>query len=83
MPDVLHWLGIRRIDRFVSMSDMKHDAITRQGIEIVERIPLPEALIPTDARIEVEAKIAAGYFAEGAVPDAADPAPRRGRGLRD
>ena len=25
MPDVLHWLGITRIDRFVSMSDMKYD----------------------------------------------------------
>ncbi|MBV8534717.1 MAG: GTP cyclohydrolase II, partial [Alphaproteobacteria bacterium] len=23
MPDVLHWLGVTRIDRFVSMSDMK------------------------------------------------------------
>jgi len=28
MPDVLHWLGITRIDRFVSMSNMKHDALT-------------------------------------------------------
>ena len=27
MPDVIHWLGITRIDRFVSMSDMKHDAL--------------------------------------------------------
>src|SRR5215470_10110843 len=27
MPDVLHWLGITRIDRFVSMSNMKYDAI--------------------------------------------------------
>ncbi|MEI9924007.1 MAG: hypothetical protein WDN50_11265 [Bradyrhizobium sp.] len=25
MPDVIHWLGLKRIDRFVSMSDMKHD----------------------------------------------------------
>ena len=27
MPDVLHWLGIRRIHRLVSMSNMKYDAI--------------------------------------------------------
>ena len=27
MPDVIHWLGIRRIDRFVSMSNMKYDAL--------------------------------------------------------
>lgn len=23
MPDVLHWLGIKRIDNMISMSDMK------------------------------------------------------------
>ena len=27
MPDVLHWLGVRRIHRLVSMSNMKYDAI--------------------------------------------------------
>ena len=31
MPDVLHWLGITRIDRFVSMSNMKYDAIDGSG----------------------------------------------------
>ena len=31
MPDVLHWLGIARIDRFVSMSDMKYDALVEPG----------------------------------------------------
>ena len=31
MPDVLHWLGITRIDRFVSMCDMKYDAHRRPG----------------------------------------------------
>lgn len=36
MPDVLHWLGITRIDRFVSMSNMKHDAIAGAGIAIGE-----------------------------------------------
>ena len=27
MPDAVHWLGLRRIDRFVSMSDMKYDCL--------------------------------------------------------
>ncbi len=46
MPDVLHWLGISKIDRFASMSDMKHDALARSGIEIGERIAIPDELIP-------------------------------------
>jgi len=62
MPDVLHWLGITRIDRFVSMSNMKHDALTDSGIAIGERVPIPDELIPDDAKVEMEAKKAAGYF---------------------
>jgi GTP cyclohydrolase II len=62
MPDALHWLGVRRIDRFVSMSDMKHDALVSQGIEIVERIPIPDELVPPDAHVEIAAKKAAGYY---------------------
>lgn len=42
MPDILHWLGITKIDRMLSMSNMKHDAIVDQGIEIKERVPIPE-----------------------------------------
>jgi GTP cyclohydrolase II len=66
MPDVLHWLGITKIDEFVSMSDMKHDAITQSGIEIRKRVPIPDELVPADARVEMEAKKAAGYFTDGA-----------------
>jgi GTP cyclohydrolase II len=44
------------------MSDMKHDAITRSGIEIVHRVPIPEDLIPADAKVEMDAKKAAGYY---------------------
>jgi GTP cyclohydrolase II len=62
MPDVIHWLGIARIDRFISMSDMKHDALTSQGITIVERVPIPDELVPADAQVEMQAKKAAGYF---------------------
>ncbi|MCH9013264.1 MAG: GTP cyclohydrolase II [Proteobacteria bacterium] len=83
MADTLHWLGVTRIDRFVSMSNLKYDALVRQGIEIVERVPIPEALIPEDARVEMEAKKAAGYFTEEPTPDAAALAETKGRGLPD
>jgi GTP cyclohydrolase II len=81
MPDVLHWLGIRRIHRLVSMSNDKYDAITGSGIEVGERVKIPDALVPADARVEIEAKIAAGYFTDGAVPDEAALAAVKGRGL--
>jgi GTP cyclohydrolase II len=42
MPDVLHWLGIRKIHRLVSMSNDKHSAITGSGIEVGERIKIPD-----------------------------------------
>lgn len=42
MPDILQWLGIKKIDRMLSMSNMKHDAIVEQGIPILERIPIPD-----------------------------------------
>ncbi|PPQ87364.1 hypothetical protein CVT25_001980 [Psilocybe cyanescens] len=65
MPDVLHWLGIRKVDRMVSMSDMKYDAIVKSGIAILERYDIPDHLIPPDSRVEIDAKIAAGYFSSG------------------
>jgi GTP cyclohydrolase II len=81
MPDVLHWLGITKIDRFVSMSNMKYDAVVRAGIEITQRVPIPDDLIPPDARVEMDAKMAAGYFTEGAVPDGNELAKAKGRTL--
>ncbi|CAM1505926.1 Fc.00g115630.m01.CDS01 [Cosmosporella sp. VM-42] len=65
MPDILHWLGIKKIDRMLSMSNMKHDAIVEQGIPILERIPIPDEMIPADSRVEIDAKINAGYFTTG------------------
>ena len=41
MPDVLHWLGVRKIHRLVSMSNMKYDAITHSGIEVGTRVNIP------------------------------------------
>ena len=46
MPDVLHWLGIRKIHRLVSMSNMKYDAITGSGIEVGERVNDPRRADP-------------------------------------
>ena len=101
MPDVLHWLGIKKVDKMVSMSDMKYDAIVKSGIEIWKRYDIPgeylhiwldvyprrgmhprllmlfrysscvpngsfaDHLIPPDSRVEIDAKIAAGYFSSG------------------
>lgn len=42
MPDILHWLGIKKIDRMLSMSNMKYEAIVAQGIKIHERVPIQE-----------------------------------------
>jgi GTP cyclohydrolase II len=81
MPDVLHWLGIRRIDRLMSMSNMKYDAITGSGIEVVERVPIPADLVPPDAQVELEAKKAAGYYTPEGTPDAADLDKVKGRDL--
>jgi GTP cyclohydrolase II len=81
MPDVLHWLGVKKIHRLVSMSNMKYDAITGSGIEVGERVDIPEDLIPADARVEMDAKKAAGYFTPGAVPDAEALKQTKGRGL--
>ena len=63
MPDALLWLGVRKIDRFISMSDMKYDALASVGIEVVTRVDIPEHLIPADAKVEIDAKVYAGYYA--------------------
>jgi GTP cyclohydrolase II len=64
------------------MSHMKYAPIVASGIEVVERVPIPDALIPADAGVEMDAKKASGYYA-ASVPDA--PALRlpQGRALGD
>ncbi len=64
MPDCLHFFGITKIHNLHSMSNMKYDAIVGGGIEVVNRISIPDDLIPQDAKVEMEAKKAAGYFAK-------------------
>jgi GTP cyclohydrolase II len=83
MPDVLHWFGIRKIHRLVSMSNMKYDAITASGIEVVERVNIPAELVPADAQVEMDAKMAAGYFTPGLVPDAQELQKAKGRSLNE
>ena len=81
MPDVFHWLGVRRIDRWVSMSNVKHKAARAQGIEVVEQVAIPERLVPRDAQVEIMAKKAAGYFAPAGVPSPTQLRRTRGRSL--
>jgi GTP cyclohydrolase II len=82
MPDVLHWLGIKRIDRLVSMSNMKYAPIVASGIEVIERLPIPDELIPADADVEMDAKKAAGYYTER-IPDPVELKRAKGRRLHD
>jgi GTP cyclohydrolase II len=82
-PDILHWLGITKIDRFVSMSDMKYDSLVKTGIKILNRIPIPDDRIPADAQVEMEAKKAAGYFTPGDVPNKKKLKKTKGRKLND
>ena len=82
MPDVLSWLGVEHIDRFVSMSNMKHEALDRQGIRIINRVPIPDDLIPQDASVEMDAKRAAGYYSPSPVDPGSLSAPK-GRALHD
>lgn len=82
MPDVIHWLGIRKIDRLVSMSNLKYDPLVKSGIQVIERIPIPDDLIPDDARVEMEAKKAAGYFHDANDP-VEDLTKVKGRPLND
>lgn len=61
MPDALHWLGVTKIHNFISMSDMKYDAIVNSGITIEKRVPIPPELVPKDAQVEIQAKVFVGY----------------------
>ena len=102
MPDVLHWLGITKIDNMVSMSDMYDPSTTLSVAYILTPVPSTQEtrcnrwfrhpdcqairpprcasplkpqdyadvyvldhLIPMDSRVEIDAKIAAGYFTTG------------------
>lgn len=81
MPDILHFFGIRKIHNLHSMSNMKYDAIVGSGIEVVNRISIPDHLIPKDAQVEMEAKKAAGYFTKETPPTEAELKKVKGRAI--
>lgn len=64
MPDILLWLGIHRIDWLMSMSSEKYNAIDNAGIQVMQRISLPDELVPENASVEINAKISAGYHTD-------------------
>jgi len=63
MPDPLHFLGVTKIHNFISMSDMKYNAIVNTGITIVNRVEIPPDMVPDDAQVEITAKVFHGYNA--------------------
>ena len=63
VPDPLHFLGVTKIHNFISMSDMKYNAIVNTGIKIVNRVEIPKELVPEDAQVEITAKVFHGYNA--------------------
>ena len=69
MLDPLHFLGVTKIHNFISMSDMKYNAIVNSGIEIVNRVEIPKDLVPDDAQVEITAKVFHGYNAGKAYQD--------------
>lgn len=49
-----------------SLGDRRQSKLTNvNSIPIHERVELPEDLIPEDSRVEIDAKITAGYFTQG------------------
>lgn len=63
LADVLLFLGIRRIDWLLSMSGDKYDAIVSAGIEVMQRVPLPDVYVPKGATVEITVRGAAGRCA--------------------
>ena len=62
-------------------SDLRRALFEETGGMYPERIQIPEDLIPDDARVEMDAKRAAGYFSTEPPPDAEQLAAAKGRSL--
>tara|TARA_B100000925_G_scaffold191736_1_gene145060 strand:- start:5704 stop:6984 length:1281 start_codon:yes stop_codon:yes gene_type:complete len=82
MPDILLYFGVKKIHHLHSMSNMKYDAIVNSGIKVVNRLSIPDNLIPADAQVEIQAKKAAGYFSDDEV-DESEFAGTQGRELEE
>ena len=61
------------------MSNMKYDAIVGSGIEVGARVRIPADLVPPDAQVEIDAKMAAGYYTDGELPDEVELSKAKGR----
>ena len=59
---ILYDLGIREI-RLMTNNPKKVVGLEGHKLKIVERVPIPDDLIPADASVEMDAKKAAGYYA--------------------
>lgn len=55
----------------------------QSGIPIHKRYDIPDHLIPPDSRVEIDAKIAAGYFTSGKKVTESDLAKTVGRGWEE
>jgi GTP cyclohydrolase II len=64
------------------MSDMKFEPLVASGITVARRVEIPEGLIPADARVEMDAKKAAGYFT-AKPPSEGELLKPKGRGLTE
>jgi hypothetical protein len=60
---------------------MKYEAVLKSGIEILERVKIPDNLIPPEAHVEIDAKRAAGYYSPDSIIDINELAKPKGRGL--
>lgn len=69
MADVFLWLGIKRIDWLLSMSSDKYEAITSRGIEVMQRVSIPDSYVPKGAAVELTAKVSAGYHTDNIESD--------------
>ena len=61
------------------MSNLKYNAVVSSGITIDERVRIPDELVPDDAKVEIDAKMAAGYYTDGEIPDDDELAKPKGR----
>lgn len=43
------------------VTDWMLGACEPQGIEVLERVPIPPEMIPADAHVEIDAKVSKGY----------------------
>ena len=60
--DVLHWLGVAHVTTWVSMSNLKSDALRAAGISLGDQVVLPALRMPANSTVEIRAKIASGYY---------------------